>query len=104
MGDANAPLNLMHYDQNIKKQMSLTYEQKLKLRQEILSLSPDDWKSICSIILIPNNENLTVNENGVYFCLNNISNKSIQSIINYIQHRNNVTEKSLRKNLESAGT
>lgn len=83
--------------------MSLTYEQKLKLRQEILSLTSDDWKSICSIILIPNNENLTVNENGVYFCLNNISNKSIQSIITYIQHRKNVAEKGLREDIKNTG-
>jgi len=65
-----------------------TYEEKLKLKEEILKLTPNDWTSICTGILIPNNERLTIKQGGVFFCLINTSNKSVNAIKRFIEHKN----------------
>ena len=62
------------------------YGKLLKLQEVIMSLSPADWESICKHILIPNNENITVNKSGVLFNLMTLSRKSIQQIEQHIEH------------------
>ena len=62
------------------------YEERSKLREDILKLKPTHWTSICTGILIPNNENITINKSGVHFCLMSISNESIDKIKRFIKH------------------
>lgn len=69
------------------------YNQRVDLKQKILSLSNEDWKHICRLILIPNNENLTINRSGVCFCMMKLSDKSIESIQKYIENKNIIMNK-----------
>ena len=70
---------------------TISYEEKIELKSKILQLSKDDWKSICTCILIPNNEKITINKGGGFLCLMNISDKSIIKIKKYIKHKKNIT-------------
>jgi hypothetical protein len=63
-----------------------TYNEKIKLKTQILKLSKDDWKAMCKYILIPNNEKITINQQCVCFCLLKLSEKSIKQIQEYILH------------------
>lgn len=63
-----------------------TYEYRLQLKEIILNLPKNACESICTHILIPNGENITVNQSGVLFDLNTISNHSIEQIKQYIDH------------------
>lgn len=67
------------------------YQANLELKKQILALTKDDWKSICTCILIPNNESITISKGGVFFCLMNISDNSILKIKEYINHKKNIT-------------
>lgn len=66
------------------------YNERIKLKKDILNLSHTEWKDICSCILIPNNENITINRNCTVFDLMSVSDKSIIQIKKYINHTKNV--------------
>lgn len=69
------------------------YEYRLKLKKLIEEeLDESDWKCICKSILIPNEENITINKGGVCFCLNNISDDSVIKIKDYIEHKQQFNE------------
>lgn len=68
------------------KTQQFTYQDRLHLKQNILNLSKSDWKSICTCILIPNEEKITINTAGVYFCLMSLSDDTIIKINQYIKH------------------
>jgi len=74
----------------MKTKNKFSYEQKLKIRNEILKLTKNDWESLCVSILLPNKESITISKTGVYFSLNNISDKSLNAILHYINYQNNV--------------
>ena len=65
---------------------TFSYQDRLQLKTIIESLSKTDWESICRHILIPNEENITVNQNGVLFDLNTLSDDSISQINKHIRH------------------
>ena len=69
--------------------MIFTYENKLKLKEDILKLSKNDWWNIYNNILEKNNELITVNNTVLLFDLINISNKSLTLIKNYIDNITN---------------
>ncbi len=66
------------------------YTRVEKLRDNIMKMKKDDWKSICLCILMPNNENITIGHGGVFFCIDKLSDKSIQQIEEYIEHSKTV--------------
>ncbi len=63
------------------------HQELLQLRADLLALSPDDWLSICKCILIPNDENITINKSGVHFCLMSISEQSISDMKKFLVHK-----------------
>ena len=65
-----------------------TYEDKLKLKEEILKLNKNDWWNIYNNILEKNKEPITINKSGLLFDLINISNKSLVQINEYINNMN----------------
>jgi hypothetical protein len=65
-----------------------TYEDKLKLKEEILKLNKNDWWNIYNNILEKNKEPITINKSGLLFDLINISNKSLNLIKDYIDNIN----------------
>jgi hypothetical protein len=65
-----------------------TYEDKLKLKEEILKLNKNDWWNIYNNILEKNKEPITINKSGLLFDLINISNKSLILIKEYIDNIN----------------
>ena len=67
-----------------------SYTEKIELKKEIMELSKEDWKSICTGILIPHNENITISKGGVFFCLMNISDSSVIKIKEYINHKKTI--------------
>ena len=69
--------------------MIFTYENKLKLKEDILNLTKNDWWNIYNNILEKNDEPITVNNTVLLFDLINISNKSLTLIKNYIDNINN---------------
>ena len=69
--------------------MIFTYENKLKLKEDIKKLSKNDWWNIYNNILEKNNELITVNNTVLLFDLINISNKSLTLIKNYIDNITN---------------
>lgn len=73
--------------------MFFTYEDKLKLKEEILKLSKNDWWNIYNNILLKKNEPVTVNSSGLLFDLINISNESLSLINNYINNINSRCKK-----------
>ncbi len=79
------------------KDSLFSYNDRLKLKKQILELTPSDWKNICQSILIPNQENITINRGGVFFCLTKICDDSILKIENYIKHRKQNEHKLLTK-------
>ena len=68
----------------------ISYEEGLLLRAEILSLDENDWKSICTCILKPNNEPMTICKTNVFFNLMAISDNSINKIREYIRHKKSI--------------
>ncbi len=62
------------------------YTRVKNLREKIMKLKKDDWKSICLCILMPNDENVTISHSGVFFCIDKLSEKSISQIEEYIDH------------------
>lgn len=67
-----------------------TYSDRKQLKNEIECLDKNDWESIVTGILKANNENITINSNGVCIDLMTISDNSIVKIKEYIQHKNNI--------------
>lgn len=66
--------------------MIFTYEDKQKIKEEIIKLTPDDWWNIYRDILERNNEPYTTNDSGLFIDLINISNKSLNMIKKYIDN------------------
>lgn len=66
------------------------YNEMKKMKKEILKLNKTDWESICKSILLPSNEKITITKRGVFFCLLNISEESINKINSYIRHKKKV--------------
>lgn len=62
------------------------YNDRLNLKDIILNLSKNNMESICTHILLPNHENVTVNQSGVFFDLMTLSDTSIQQIKKHIDH------------------
>lgn len=67
--------------------MVFTYEDKLKLKEEIIKLTKYDWINIYNDILKKNNESYTTNSSGLFFDLINISNESLDMIKKYIDNQ-----------------
>ncbi len=72
--------------------MQTSFEARTILKERLLALTKDDWVSICTGILIPNHENITINKSGVFFCMLNLSDESVLKIKNYIDHKNTFKE------------
>lgn len=70
-----------------------SYQELIKLQETIMNLSTTDWESICKHILIPNDENITINKNGVLFNLVTLSPKSIHQIHKHIEHIEHIKHK-----------
>jgi len=68
--------------------MVFTYEDKMKLKEEIIKLTRHDWFQIY-IILKNNTESFTTNNAGLFFDLINISNDSLELIKKYIDNLTN---------------
>ena len=67
--------------------MVFTYEDKMKLKEDIIKLSKYDWINIYNDILKKNDESYTINNAGLFFDLINISNQSLDMIKNYINNQ-----------------
>ncbi len=68
--------------------MIFNYQDKLKLKEEIIKLNSHDWFQI--YIILKNNKNsFTTNNSGLFFDLINISNDSLVLIKNYINNLKN---------------
>jgi hypothetical protein len=67
--------------------MLFTYQDKLVLKENIEKLTENEWIQIY-YILKNNNESITINTNGVFFDLINISNKSLTKIKEMINNKN----------------
>ena len=67
--------------------MIFTYEDKLKLKEEIINLTKYDWINIYNDILKKNGESYTTNSSGLFFDLINISNESLNMIKDYIDNQ-----------------
>ena len=65
--------------------MIFNYQDKLKLKEEIIKLSSHDWFQIY-IVLKNNKESFTTNNSGLFFDLINVSNDSLVLIKNYIDN------------------
>lgn len=68
--------------------MFYTYQDKMNLKEEIESLSKDDWYQIY-LILKKSEEKITVNNNGILFDLINISNNTLAEIRKYLDNKSN---------------
>ena len=68
--------------------MIFNYQDKQKLKEEIIKLSSHDWFQIY-IILKNNKESFTTNNSGLFFDLINVSNNSLVLIKNYIDNLKN---------------
>ena len=68
--------------------MIFNYQDKLKLKEEIIKLNSHDWFQMY-IILKNNGESFTTNNSGLFFDLINISNDSLVLIKNYIDNLKN---------------
>ena len=64
--------------------MIFTFEDKEKIKEEIMKLALNDWWYIYNDILKKNDEIVTINNSGLFFDLINISNKSLTMIKEYI--------------------
>ena len=65
--------------------MIFNYNDKMKLKEEIIKLNKHDWFQIY-IILKNNKESFTTNNSGLFFDLINISNDSLELVKNYIEN------------------
>ena len=65
--------------------MIFDYQEKIKLKNSIIDLSEDEWIHIFYIIK-NNKEQYTVNKNGLFFDLINISNDTLTKIKHYIDN------------------
>ena len=65
--------------------MIFNYQDKLKLKEDLIKLSKYDWFQIY-IILKNNNEQFTTNNSGLFFDMINISNDSLVLIKNYMDN------------------
>lgn len=74
--------------------MLFTYNDKLKLKDDIKNLSKYDWIQIYNI-LKSNKEIFTINNNGLLFDLINISNDSLNKIKIHIENLNNTKNNHL---------
>ena len=68
--------------------MIFNYQDKQKLKEEIIKLTSHDWFQIY-IVLKNNKESFTTNNSGLFFDLINISNDSLVLIKNYIDNQKN---------------
>jgi len=68
--------------------MIFNYQDKQKLKEEIIKLSSHDWFQIY-IILKNNKDSFTTNNSGLFFDLINVSNDSLVLIKNYIDNLKN---------------
>ena len=68
--------------------MIFNYQDKLKLKEEIIKLSSHDWFQIY-IILKNNKESFTTNNSGLFFDLINVSNNSLVLVKNYVDNLKN---------------
>ena len=68
--------------------MIFNYQDKLKLKEEIIKLNSHDWFQMY-IILKNNEESFTTNNSGLFFDLINVSNDSLVLIKNYIDNQKN---------------
>jgi hypothetical protein len=66
--------------------MIFTYEDKEKLKEDIILLTPNDWWNIYRDIIKKNNEPHTINNSGLFFDLINVSNESLTMIKQYIDN------------------
>ena len=69
--------------------MLFNYKEKLKIKNKIDKLTEDEWIQIF-YILKNNNESYTINKNGLFFDLINITNSTLEKIKNYIDNIDNV--------------
>ena len=69
--------------------MVFTYQDKLALKEEIITLTKHDWFQIY-IILKNNNEKITTNKSGLFFDLINISNESLDLIKAYMDNQKKI--------------
>ena len=63
-----------------------SYKDKVELKNKILKLSEEDHIQIF-YILKNNNEQYTVNKNGLFFDIINISNNTLKRIVKYIDNK-----------------
>jgi hypothetical protein len=64
--------------------MLFDYQEKQKIKKQIMELSEEEWVNIFYIIK-NNNEQYTINKSGLLFDLINISNETLMKIKKYIE-------------------
>ena len=69
--------------------MVFTYQDKLALKEEIVTLTKHDWFQIY-VILKNNKEAFTTNNSGLFFDLINISNDSLNLIKAYMDNQKKI--------------
>ncbi len=65
----------------------LSHADKLILKRNLMRMPKSDWEFICKCILLPNKESLTITKGGVFFCLMNISDKSVMEIQKFVSDK-----------------
>ena len=68
-----------------------------KIRDDLMKLEKDDWKGICTGILIANGEEITITKSGVTFCLMSLSQRTLEQIQQFISHKNELTSNLKKK-------
>jgi hypothetical protein len=61
-----------------------TYKDLTVIKDEMMKMDKNKWKEICVRILIPNEEKITINQSGVWFCMLSLSEKTIDAIKEFL--------------------